>query len=145
MFFPPHLPWPGGPGCTFAEAAAYLDQIPKPVVVGALNHPGCIAVWRPPSLDPAEREYLDRLITNQRTGFTEILPQVRAGHPDVILFEGWGARTLVSVADVRQWLSDYGLTWGWRLARPTDLTHCARLLVWQSGMRWSPGDSSTIS
>ena len=144
-FAPSPRPWPGGSGCTFAEAAEYLDSLAKPIIIGALNHPGLIAVWRTTALDPGEREYVDRLIANQLAGFTEMIAQLNPGGPDVILFEGWGAMTRVSVPMFQQWLREYGLTWGWRLGLPTDDTHRARLLVWQNAKRWSPGESCTMS
>jgi hypothetical protein len=142
MFVPSARPWPGGGGFTFAEAAAYLNDLDKPVIIGALNHPGAIAVWRPSVLNPAERQYVELLIRNQVTGFSEVLPQVSEGTSEMILFEGWGAKTLLAAPRFRRWLEEYGLTWGWRLGKPTDNTHCARLLVWHTGLRWSPGEAS---
>jgi hypothetical protein len=144
-FAPSPNPWPGGAGCTFAEAAAYLESLAKPIIVGALNHPGLIAVWRATALDTSEREYVDHLLANQLAGFTEMISHLNPGGADVILFEGWGALTRVSVTAFQQWLREYGLTWGWRLGPPSDGTHRARLLVWQGAKRWSPGESSSRS
>ena len=140
-FVPTRVPWPGGSGYSSSEAAKYLEALPKPVLVGALNHPGLLAVWTAAALDPTEREYVSRLVANQVTGFSEILSQLDPLTPDIVLFEGWGTLTRVSVATCRQWLADYGLTWGWRLGAPTDGTHRARLFVLKGSANWSPGDS----
>jgi hypothetical protein len=140
-FIPSPRPWPGGEGFTFADAVEYLNSLEKPVVIGALNHPGTIAVWKPSALEAAERQYVEQLIRNQVAGVSEVLPHVIEGTSEIVLFEGWGARTLVAVPVMGRWLAEYGLTWGWRLGKPTDSTHCARLLVWHTGSRWSPGEA----
>jgi hypothetical protein len=49
-------------------------------------------------------------------------------------------RTAAPVTEIRRWLSEYALTWGWMFGRPTDASHHVRLLVLKDGYRWSPGD-----
>jgi hypothetical protein len=44
------VPAHGGPD-TFARTAARVATLDKPVVVGALSHPGYVAVWRPDAFD----------------------------------------------------------------------------------------------
>ena len=144
-FVPPPVPSISWMGYTFSEAVDYLTTIEKPIIVGALNHPGCLAIWRPSALSQSEQAYVGSLLRNQLDGLSEVLAQVNAGGAQNVLFEGWGSRISVGITELRQWFGDYGLTWGWRIAPPTDLTHCARLIVWQSGVRWSPGEACSIT
>lgn len=133
------VPGPGPRARTFAEAAACLAAIDKPVVVGALNQPGCVALWQAAALDETERQHVEHTLANQQEGLSEVLPQFGAGEADIVVFEGWGVKVDVPVSALRVWVGEYALTWGWRLGRPTDDTHCARLIVFHSGRRWSPG------
>ncbi len=48
------IPGPGHGRDTFAEAAARLAAAEKPVVVGALNQPGYVALWSIAALDETE-------------------------------------------------------------------------------------------
>jgi hypothetical protein len=134
----PSISWGG---YTFGEAVDYLNSIEKPIIVGALNHPGCLAIWRPAVLDHNERAYVERVLRNQLDGLSEMLAQINLGGEQNVVFEGWGSRLSLTLAEFQRWLGEYAVTWGWRLARPTDNTHCARLLVYQSGIRWSPGET----
>lgn len=140
-FVPTRQRWPGGPGLSTREAAEYLDGLPKPILVGALNHPGLLALWTPDALESTEREYVSRLVANQVAGFAEMLPQLDATLPDIVVFENQGTMTRVSTSTFSEWLTNFGLTWGWRLGLPTDGTHRARLLVLHGSGKWSPGDS----
>jgi hypothetical protein len=144
-FVPPPVPSISWGGYTFGEAVDYLNSIAKPIIVGALNHPGAVAVWQPAALGQVERTFAERLLRNQLDGLSEMLSQINNGGEQTILFEGWGSHIGLPVPEFRRWLGEYGLTWGWRLSRPTDDSHCARLLVYQSGLRWSPGDSCTVA
>ena len=125
---------------TFAEAAAHLAQLEKPIVVGALDHPGFVALWRLSALNEAERRHVEHTVRNQQAALAQSTRRLGTEDTDLVLFEGWGSRTTIAVRELRRWLSEYALTWGWRIGAATDDTHCARLLVLQHGRRWSPGD-----
>lgn len=140
-FVPAARPWPGGPEFTTAEAATYLAAIDKPIIIGALDHPGQVAVWRLTSLDPADLEYLKRLLNNQLGALADSLTQIGADDDGIVLFEGLGSQTRVPVPVLREWLGDYGLTWGWRLGAATDDTHGLRMFIRQGPGWWSPGDN----
>jgi hypothetical protein len=64
----------GGPG-TFAQTAARLAALAKPVVVGALNQPGYVAVWRPGAFDSYERERVERTLRNQQAWLDAMLAE----------------------------------------------------------------------
>lgn len=138
------IPGPGRGADTFAEAARRLSALPKPLVVGALDHPGYVAVWRPDALDAAERAHVAHMLRNQQASLAAKLAHRDAGDDAVILFEGWGSRVELTVAEVRRWLGAYALTWGWTIGPPTDASHAARLFVLQGGRRKSPGYTCTI-
>ena len=123
----------------FAGAAARLAALPKPVVVGALDHPGYVAVWRPDAFDDAERRHVAHTLANQQAGFAATLEKLGAGDDAVVVFEGWGTRVALPAIEVHRWLGEYALTWGWTLGPPTDASHGARLLVVRRDGRMSPG------
>ena len=129
---------------SYAGVAARLDALAKPVVLGALDQPGYLAVWRLNAFDEAERQHVEHVLRNQQAGFAEQLARLGGGDDDSVVFEGWGARVELPAADVSRWLGEYALTWGWRLGPPTDGSHVARFLVLKGGRRWSPGDTHTI-
>ena len=85
-FVPPPVPSIGWKGYTFSEAADYLNAIEKPIMVGALNHPGCLAIWRPAALNQAERAYVERLLRNQLDGLSEVLAQINTGGAQDVVF-----------------------------------------------------------
>ena len=126
MFVPPPTRWPGGPGLTFAEAASHLDGLQKPVFVGALDHPGIVAVWPRNGLMQAEADYLDSLVKNQLAAHEDLQPALGSPGATPILFDTGTDPILVPLDDFMQWLRDYGLTWGWRLGIATDPGHRAR-------------------
>lgn len=138
------IPGPGRGVDTFASAAARLAALEKPVVVGALDEPGYVAVWRPDALDFAERGHIEHTLRNQQAGLAAMLAHLGAGDDAVVLFEGWGARVALPAAEVRRWLGEYALTWGWTIGPPTDASHAARLLVLKGGRRWSPGHACSV-
>ena len=45
----------------------------------------------------------------------------------------------LSVAELRRWMGEYALTWGWTIGAPTDASHAARLFVTKGGRTLSPG------
>ncbi|MDF1503637.1 hypothetical protein [Roseisolibacter sp. H3M3-2] len=133
------VPGIGGGVLTFDGAAARLDALEKPVVVGALDHPGYLAVWRPGAVDDAERRHVAHTLRNQQAALDAWRAPLGVGDDAAVLFEGCGARVALPAAEVRRWLGEYALTWGWTLGPPTDASHGARLLVLKHGRRWSPG------
>jgi hypothetical protein len=139
VFMPPPTRWPGGPGYTFAEAAAHLDGLPKPVFIGALNHPGVVGVWPRSGMTAADEDYLQRLVMNQLAALEGMLSAHDSPGVSAILFDTGTDRIMVSLDDFKLWLQDYGLTWGWKLAPATDADHIARLLLLKDGRHWSPG------
>ena len=138
---PGHGGRPGG----FAAAVASLAALAKPVGVGALNQPGYVAVWRPDGFDDAERRHVEHTVRNQQSWFDAKLAHLGARDAEVVLFEGCGTRVELPVGEVRRWLGEYALTWGWRLAPATDGSHAARLLVLKHGRRWSPGSTCSVA
>jgi hypothetical protein len=138
------VPGHGGRPGTFAAAAARLAALPKPVVVGALDQPGYVAVWRPDALEAGEQGYVEHTLRNQQAWLTRMLEHLGCGEGARIVFEGWGARVEVPTSEVHRWLGEYALTWGWTLGPPTDASHQARLLVLQGGRRWSPGGGCAL-
>jgi hypothetical protein len=123
------VPGPGRGADTFAEAVARLAALEKPVVVGALNQPGYVALWRAATCEEGERRHVEHTLANQQAGLAQALAHHGADDAAVVRFEGWGAQVDVPVPELRRWLAEYALTWGWTLAAPTDDTHQARLLV----------------
>jgi hypothetical protein len=134
------VPGPGRGADTFAGAAARLAALPKPLVVGALNQPGYVAVWPAAALAEPERLHVEHTLQNQLAGAADSLARLGCGDAALVRFEGWGAAADVPASVLRQWLGEYALTWGWRLGPATGPDHGARLLVFHSGRRWSPGD-----
>lgn len=139
-FVPSARPWPGGPPFTTAEATAHLAAMDKPMIIGALNEPGMIAVWRPGHFEPADREYVERLLHNQCDALADGATAIGAGDSDIVLFEGASSGSRVTVAELRTMLGQYGWTWGWRLGQPSDDSHSFRLLVRRRENQWSPGE-----
>lgn len=133
------VPGPGNGFLSFAEAAAHLSAIPKPVMIGALNFPGHLALWGPSVLDEAGRRRLAHTLANQRTFLDDKLASFGAAESGTIVFEGWGTRIGIPLALLREWLSEYALTWGFTIGPPTDATHQARLGVLNAGRHISPG------
>jgi hypothetical protein len=133
------VPGPGRGADTFAEAAARLAALDKPVVVGALDQPGYLALWAPAALAAAERQHVEHTVRNQQAFLAAKLAHLNVGEDDRVVFEGWGSRVEAPAREVRRWLGEYALTWGWTLDPPTDGTHRARLLVLRGGRHWSPG------
>jgi hypothetical protein len=133
------VPGAGGGADTFAEAAARLAALDKPVVVGALNFPGFVAVWRTTALEASERAHVQHTLRNQLRALEAKVAPFGLGDEDLVLFEGWGVRVSVPLHVVRRWLGEYALTWGWSVRPPTDPSHAARLLVLHADRRWSPG------
>lgn len=138
------VPGHGGGTDSYAGAAARLEALEKPVVLGALDQPGYVAVWRPSAFDQAERRHVEQTLRNQQAGLAAKLAALGAGEADVVLFEGWGSRIELPAAEVRRWLGEYALTWGWTIGPPTDASHAARLLVLKHGRRWSPGHTCSV-
>jgi hypothetical protein len=134
------VPGPGRGADTFGAAVARLAALEKPLVVGVLNHPGYLAVWRPSALGEGERRHIEQKLCNQQRALAAALAQLGlSSGAAVVRFEGWGIDVDVPLPAFRRWLGEYALTWGWRIGAPTDESHQARLLVLQSGRRWSPG------
>jgi hypothetical protein len=133
------VPGPGRGEATFAEAAARLAGLEKPLVVGALDHPGYVAVWRASALDDGERRHVVHTLANQQAALTSMLGQLGLDDAALVRFEGWGTQVDVSASGLRRWLADYALTWGWAVGAPTDESHQARLRVLKGDRRWSPG------
>ena len=123
----------------FAGTTARLAALTKPVVVGALDHPGYVAVWRADGLDDAERGQVAHTLRNQQANLAHGLARLNAGDDALVVFEGWGTRVEVTVAELRRWMGEYALTWGWTIGAPTDASHAARLFVTKGGHTLSPG------
>jgi hypothetical protein len=134
------IPGHGGGPASFPETAKRLAALEKPVLVGALNQPGYVAVWLPRDFDDAQRRHIDHTVWNQRQWLSSKLEQLECNDSAIIMFEGFGQQTTVTGVDVRRWLGEYALTWGWTLGPATDSSHDARLLVLKDGRHWSPGD-----
>ncbi|MDP1858692.1 MAG: hypothetical protein Q8K82_08475 [Gemmatimonadaceae bacterium] len=136
------VPGPGQGRYTFAEAAVCLAAIDKPVVIGVLNQPGYLALWRAVGLEAAELRTVEQTLANQLAFLSAKLAHFGAGEEDLVEFEGWGAKVQLPASELRRWLGEYAVTWMWTVGAPTDDTHGARLLVKQSDRRWSRGHMS---
>ena len=112
-------------------------------MIGALSHPGSVALWRPSAIDAGERPHIEHGLANQVAGLHEALSHFQVDSGGIVRFEGWGTQVDVPVPVLRQWLGEYAVTWGWRIGAPTDTTHQARLLVLHGSGRWSPGGSTS--
>ena len=133
------VPGPGRGRDTFADAVTRLAEIEKPVVIGALVHPGYVAVWRRSAIDPKDWPHIEHTLANQLAGLEEIASQLQLGEEDIVRFEGWGTHVDVSLRILRHWLGEYALTWGWTIGGPTDGSHQARLFAMKRFGEWSPG------
>ena len=104
------IPGPGRGTDTFAEAAARLAAVEKPLVVGALNQPGYVALWRVSALPEPERRHVEHTLRNQLAGAAAQLTHLRCGDPSIVRFKGWGSQMDVPVSILRQWSGEYAMT-----------------------------------
>ncbi|HEU6451995.1 MAG TPA: hypothetical protein VFT57_11280 [Gemmatimonadaceae bacterium] len=104
------IPGPGRGRDTFGEAAARLAAAEKPLVIGALNQPGFVALWPIAALGDTERQHAEHTLRNQRAAADARLKQLGCNDAALVRFEGWGACVDVSVSVLRQWLGEYALT-----------------------------------
>ena len=116
-----------------------MAEFEKPIIVGALNHPGYVAVWFAKDFDDRQRRHVDNTLQNQQRVFAEKLEKAGCDDTSIVLFEGWEKKTFLPAAIIRHWLAEYALTWGWRMGPATDDSHHLRLLVLKDGRNWSPG------
>jgi hypothetical protein len=126
----------------YAEAAERLATIEKPVVIGALTHPGMIAVWSPSAIDDTERPHITHTLANQVAVLEGFVDEHRLNDSSLVRFESVGRILDVPARELRRWLGEYALTWGWNLGPPTDTSHQGRLFVLRRWVRWSPGGPS---
>lgn len=133
------VPGPGRGRLTYAEAAAHLATMEKPIVIGALAHPGYVALWRPSAIDDNERPHIEHTLNNQVGGLEDFLSELKIDDSGLVRFEGLGRHVDVPVPILREWLGAYALTWGWTLGWATDASHHARLFAMRRFGQWSPG------
>ena len=139
------VPGPGRGLATLAEAAEQLSGVETPLVVGALEHAGYVALWRPSAIGEAEWPHIRHTLENQVLGLDEKLAHYGVDDGGVIRFEGWRSHLDVPVPVVRRWFGECAVTWGWTIDRATDATHHARLWVLHNSRRRPPGDACTYA
>lgn len=66
------VPGPGRTSDTYADVAARLASIEKPIIVGALIHPGMIGVWRCSAMDASEWPRIRAALANQLTSLDAV-------------------------------------------------------------------------
>jgi len=130
---------------SYAQVRDRLANLDEPVLIGILNHPGYLALWRIRQLDPQERMHAEHNLQNQQNYLDAKLAGLPAASSDRILFEGRGIEVTVPAAELRECLGRFALTWGWTISRPTNSDHQARIGVWQNARKWSPGLTSGCS
>jgi hypothetical protein len=133
------VPGPGRGRDTFPDAVARLAVIEKPVVIGALAHPGYVALWRRSAIDAAEWPHIEHTLANQAAILEDLVPQLHIDEVGLVRFEGWGTHIDVPLGELRRWFGEYALTWGWTMGPPTDDSHQARLFAMRRFRDWSPG------
>ena len=133
------VPGPGSSRDTFAEAVARLAAVEKPVVIGALTHPGYVALWRRSAIEASEWPHIEHTLANQTAILEDLIPQLHLGEDSLVRFEGWGTHIDVSLRVLRRWLGEYALTWGWTMGVATNASHQARLFAMRRFGEWSPG------
>ena len=136
------VPRPGRGELSYVEAAERLATMDKPVVIGALTHPGMIAVWAPSAIDDIERPHITHTLANQVGGLEDFVVDHKLSDSSLVRFENIGRSVDIPVVELRRWLGEYALAWGWSLGPPTDASHQGRLFVMRRLVLWSPGRPS---
>ena len=117
---------PGSRRATWPEARKILSAASKPVIVAALVEPGAVALWNLDDFDSAERDALERELSNQRVYFTEKLRLLGLGDADSIVLETPAGLFRITVAVFKQWVSEYAISVGITVASSSD-AHTGRI------------------
>jgi hypothetical protein len=100
---------------SYVEAREWLATAPKPAVVGVLHQLGHLGNWRMAALDEDETRKIEAHVRDQQAFLDAALARSGAAGGDHVVFEGWGDRLAVPVAELRRWSREYVVVCGWTL------------------------------
>jgi hypothetical protein len=130
---------------SYTQIRDRLADLDEAILIGILNHPGYLALWRIRQLGEQERQHAEHNLRNQQKYFDAKVGSHAAEPSATVLFEGRGVEVAVPGKEVREGLGQFAFTWGWSIGTSADAPNVARIVVLQNLRRWSPGLNASCS